>query len=45
MVIKLNINLKINIYLKQLFLKKQTKINNAIHFSTNPILNHKIEKK
>jgi len=24
--------------------KKQTKINNAVHFSTNPILNDEIEK-
>ena len=45
MLIKLSTNLKINTYLRQLSLERKKKIfNNAIHFSTNSILNDEIKK-
>jgi hypothetical protein len=45
----LSTNLKINTYLRQLSLeskkkKKKKNFNNAIHFSTNSILNDEIKK-
>jgi hypothetical protein len=45
MLTKLNINLKIDTYLRQLSLKSKNKINNAVHFSTNLILNDEIKNK
>jgi hypothetical protein len=45
MLTKLNINLKIDTYLRQLSLKSKKKINNAVHFSTNLILNDEIKNK
>ena len=44
MLTKLSINLKIDTYLRQLFLKKAKKIHNKVYFSTNSILNDEIKK-
>jgi hypothetical protein len=37
--------LSINLLFKTIISRKQTKINNAIHFSINAILNYEIKKK